>query len=170
MLSQEGLVTIKPRSGYFVTHITLKQLRDLLELREILEGAAIERAASRITEDQLQELEQVHAGYTGNDGESYERYMEENRRFHCLIARASGNRELVDAVGRLHDRLIRFMVMSYMGETLETRHEKLVEVLRSRDAAAARQAMLDEVNETRDAILERVIEEEGAFWRLGIRS
>jgi DNA-binding GntR family transcriptional regulator len=62
------------------------------------------------------------------------------------------------------------MVMSYMGETLETRHEKLVEVLRSRDAAAARQAMLDEVNETRDAILERVIEEEGAFWRLGIRS
>ena len=25
MLSQEGLVTIKPRSGYFVTHVTLKQ-------------------------------------------------------------------------------------------------------------------------------------------------
>jgi len=49
MLSQEGLVTIKPRSGYFVTRITLKQLRDLLELRGILEVAAVERAAARIT-------------------------------------------------------------------------------------------------------------------------
>ena len=37
MLAQEGLVTIKPRSGYFVTRITLKQLQDMLELRKILE-------------------------------------------------------------------------------------------------------------------------------------
>jgi DNA-binding GntR family transcriptional regulator len=169
MLSQEGLVSIKPRSGYFVTHITLKQLRDLLDMREILEVASIERAAGRITEEQLRELEQVHAGYTGNDDESYERYMEENRRFHCLIAQASGNRELTDALGRLHDRLVRFMVLSHMGETLETRHAQLVKVLRTRDALAARQAMLDEVNETREAILERVIEEEGAYWRLGAR-
>ena len=170
MLSQEGLVSIKPRSGYFVTHITLKQLRDLLDLREILEVASIERAAGRITEEQLRELEKVHAGYTGNDDKSYERYMEENRRFHCLIAQASGNRELTDTLGRLHDRLVRFMVLSHMGETLETRHTKLIRALRTRDALAARQAMLDEINETREAILERVIEEEGAYWRLGARS
>ena len=43
MLSQEGLVTIRPRSGYYVTHVTLKKLRDMLELREILEEAAIKR-------------------------------------------------------------------------------------------------------------------------------
>jgi DNA-binding GntR family transcriptional regulator len=170
MLSQEGLVSIKPRSGYFVTHITLKQLRDLLDLREILELASVERAVSRITEQQLMELEQIHAGYTGNDDVSYVRYMEENRRFHCLIAQASGNRELTDALGRLHDRLVRFMVLSHMGETLEARHAKLVSVLRTRNALAARQAMLDEVRETRDAILEGVIEEEGAYWRLGDRS
>lgn len=170
MLSQEGLVSIKPRSGYFVTHITLKQLRDLLDLREILEVASIERAATRITEEQLVELEQVHAGYTGNDDESYERYMEENRRFHCLIAQASGNRELADAIGRLHDRLVRFMVLSHMGETLQARHGKITEILHTRDVLSARQAMLDEVSETRDAILERVIEEDGAYWRLGDRS
>ena len=121
-------------------------------------------------EEQLEELEQVHTGYTGNDDESYERYMEENRRFHCLIAQASGNRELADALGLLHDRLVRFMVLSHMGETLESRHLKLIKVLHSRDVLAARQAMLDEVNETREAILECVIEEEGAFWRLGARS
>jgi len=167
MLSHEGLVTIKPRSGYFVTHITLKQLSDMLELREILEVASAERAAIQITSEQLEQLEYVHAGYTGEDDESYERYMDENRRFHYLIAQASGNQELVEALGHLHDRLVRFMVMCRVGETLEPRHALVIEALRTRDVVAARQAMLDEVNETRETVLERVIQEEGAFWRLG---
>src|SRR5512135_2999893 len=51
MLSQEGLVTIKPRSGYYVSRTTLKELRELFELREILELAAVERAAKRITDE-----------------------------------------------------------------------------------------------------------------------
>ena len=170
MLNQEGLVTIKPRSGYFVTHVTLKQLRDMLELREILEVASIERAAVLITEEQLGQLEHVHADYAGEDDESYERYMAENRHFHYLIAEASGNHELAQTLGRLHDRLIRFMVLCRVGETLERRHALVIEALRTRDAAAARQAMLNEVNETRETILERVIEEEGAFWHLGNRA
>jgi DNA-binding GntR family transcriptional regulator len=170
MLSQEGLVTIKPRSGYFVTHVTLKQLRDMLELREILELASAERAAARITEQQLKELERVHAGYTGDDDESYDRYMEENRHFHYLIAQASGNQELAGTLGRLHDRLVRFMVLCRFGHELEDRHAPLIEALRSGDATAARQAMLEEIDETREAILESVIQEDGAFWRLGSHS
>ena len=53
MLGQEGLVSIKPRSGYFITSVTLKELRDMLELREILEVASIERAALRIAAYEL---------------------------------------------------------------------------------------------------------------------
>jgi DNA-binding GntR family transcriptional regulator len=169
MLSQEGLVTIKPRSGYFVTHVTLKQLRDMLELREILEIASIERAAVRITDEQLEQLEHVHAGYTDEDDESYERYMEENRRFHCLIAEASGNHELAETLGHFHDRLILFMVLCRVGETLERRHALVVEALRAHDVAIARQAMRNEINETRGTVLERLIKEEGAFWHLGNR-
>jgi DNA-binding GntR family transcriptional regulator len=167
MLGQEDLVTIKPRSGYFVTHVTLKQLRDLLELRKILETAAIERAAVHITDEQLEQLQHLHVGYTGDDDESYDRYTDENRQFHYLIAQASGNQELADMLGHLHDRMARFMVLCRVGKTLETRHARLIEALRTRDVEVARQAMLDEVNETRETILEHVIQEDGAFWRLG---
>jgi DNA-binding GntR family transcriptional regulator len=167
MLAQEGLVTVKPRSGYFVTQITLKQLGDLLDLREILEVAAVERAASRITTEQLAELARVHEGYTGDDDASYDRYTEENRRFHCLIAEASGNEALADAVGRLHDRLARFMVLRHAGKTMEESHQRIVEALRYGDAGAARQAMRDEVNDSRQTVLARVIEAEGANWHLG---
>jgi DNA-binding GntR family transcriptional regulator len=170
MLGQEGLVTIKPRSGYFVTRITLKQLRDMLELREILELAAIERATTRISEEQLQELEQVHAGYTGDDDQSSERYASENKRFHYLIARASGNQELADILNRLHDRLARYMVLVSTSEMLEHGHARLIEALRSGEPAKARQVMLDELNQTRETTMERVIQEQGDYWRLGVQS
>jgi len=166
MLSQEGLITIRPRSGYFVTRLTLKQLRDLLELREILEVASVERAAERITDEQIDRLEHIHAGYTGDDDESYERYTDENRAFHTLIAEASGNRELAELLGHVHDRLARFMVIRHAGATMHLTHARIVEALRAHDPQAARQAMLDEITETRERILERVIREEGASWQL----
>jgi DNA-binding GntR family transcriptional regulator len=166
MLNQESLVTIRPRSGYFVTSLTLKQLSDLLEMREILEVAAIERAITRITDEQIEQLEHVHAGYSGEDDESSDRYASENRRFHNLVAEASGNQELAESVGRLHDRLARFIVLIAAGETQEGKHARIIEALRSRDVAVARQAMLDEVIESREIIMERLIQEEGAFWHL----
>jgi len=167
MLTQEGLVTSKPHAGFFVTQVTLKQLRDMLELCEILEVAAVERAATRITAEQLTELERVHAGYTGDDDESYVRYITENRRFHYLVARASGNQELANAVGRLHDRLLRFLVMVHTGDAIERIHMRLVEALRSHDVQLCRQTILDEINETRESTLEAVIQEGGASWYLG---
>jgi DNA-binding GntR family transcriptional regulator len=170
MLTQEGLVTSKPHAGFYVAQVTLKQLRDMLELREILEVAAVERAAGRITEKQLEELERVHAGYVGDDDMSRERYITENRRFHYLIARASGNEELAEALRRLHDRLARFFVFVHTGEEMEKRHRRLIEALRSHEVAAARRSILDEVKETRQITLEHVIQEDGTAWYVGART
>jgi len=166
MLSQEGLITIKPRSGYFVSKITLKQLRDMLDLREILELAAVTRAAPRITDEQLAELAEVNEGYTGEGDESYIRYMNENKLFHCKIAEISGNHELAEMVGNLHDRLLRFFVIPRIGDAQVRRHARTIDGLRTRDPKIAREAMFTEINQTRVAILERIIDEEGEFWHL----
>ena len=167
MLGQEGLVTIKPRSGYFITRVTLKELRDLLDLREILEVAAVERAAEAIRQDQLEALKTVHAGYSGDDDQAYTRYTDENRRFHYLLAQASGNQALALALRGLHDRLARFMVMRHAGRSLETIHARLIARLEARDAAGAREAILEEVRESRRAILDRILQEEAANWHVG---
>jgi DNA-binding GntR family transcriptional regulator len=164
MLSQEGLVNIKPRSGYFVSHTTLKQLRDLLELRRVLEIAAVEGAAGRAPDEQIAELGRVHAGYTGDDDEAYDRYTDENRRFHYLLARASGNNELAETVGRLHDRLARFMVLRHAGKTMQLSHQKIIDALKVRNGEAARQALLDDIDDTYDLIMDKVIQEESEAW------
>jgi DNA-binding GntR family transcriptional regulator len=166
MLSHEGLVDIKPRSGYFVKSITLKQLRDLLDVRRLLELTAIERAALRATEEQIEEMSHVHAGYTGDDDESYDRYTDENRRFHYLLAKASGNNELAEMVGSLHDRLARFMVMRRAGKTMEVTHSRIIEALKAQDVETARQALLDDIDRAHEAILDSVMEGGDSSWQL----
>jgi GntR family transcriptional regulator, rspAB operon transcriptional repressor len=166
MLSQEGLVTIRPRSGYFVARMTLKQLRDMLDLRKILEMAAIERAALRATPEQVAELRVVHAGYTGDDDESYDRYTDENRRFHYLTALGSGNLELAEMIGHLHDRLARFMVLRHAGKSQEVTHSRIASALETHDVESARQAMLDDIDTSRDAILDGVLDEVSASWHV----
>lgn len=168
MLSHEGLVTIRPRSGYFVTNITLKQLRDMLDLRKVLEIAAVERAAQRITPEQISQLRGVHAGYTGDDDESYDRYTDENRRFHFLVAQAAGNQELAEMIGHLHDRLARFMVLRHAGKSQEVTHARIVDALEAGDTVTARQALLDDIDTTRDAILDGVLDEVAEIWHLNL--
>lgn len=166
MLAQEDLVTSVPHSGYFVTQVTFKELTDLLELREILEVAAVTRAAVQITDQQLSELEQVHAKQIDGQSGSYERAVIENRQLHYLIALASGNRELAEALGRVHDRLARFFVFVHSPTEVENRHSKLLKALRVHDQNLAVQTMLDEINETREITLTKVIENQGNRWIL----
>ncbi len=166
MLRQDGLVTIKPRSGYFVTRTTLKQLRDLLELRHVLEVAAVERAALHVTPEQLAEFRSIHAGYTGDDDLSYDRYTEENRRFHYLLAQASGNNELTQLMGRLHDRLARFMVMRHGGKHQAETHRRIIDALESHNVEAAREAILDDIERSHDSIIDKVLREEEQTWHV----
>jgi DNA-binding GntR family transcriptional regulator len=164
MLAQEGLVTIRPRSGYFVTRMTLKALTDLLDLREILEVAGIARAAGNISDRQLAALEDLHSAYSGDDPDSYDRYTDENRRFHVLLAEASGNHALAEAVGQLLDRLARFMVLRRGGKIQRDAHQRLIGALRRQDAADARRILVDELRQSRRKILDRVMADEAERW------
>ncbi len=167
MLNQEGLISIKPRSGYFVAQITLKELRDMLDLREILEVAGIERAAKNITAEQVKGLKTLHAGYTGDDEASYTRYTDENRNFHCQVAGASGNDELVRTLSRLLDRLARFMVIRHAGKEMNQSHDALIRCLEAHDGDRAKKVLMKELTVTKYAILDRIMQEEAAFWHLG---
>jgi len=166
MLSQEGLLTIKPRSGYYVTRVTLKELTDMLDLRAILELAAVELAAANISPSEIARLEKVHAGYTTDTDEAYWRYTEENRNFHFLVAWASRNQELARQVGHLHDRLARFMIMVHSGSKMSTIHQRLIARLKSHDVRGAREALLKELATSRDAILDHIIQTEADTWHL----
>jgi len=168
MLSHEDLVTIKPRSGYYVTLVSLKELTDMLELRQILELAAVERAAQNISDDQIALLETLHAGYTNDDDETYLRYTEENQNFHYLVAKASGNLELAQQIKHLHDRLARFVVIVRSGRHMIDVHGRLIERLKTHDPVGAKKTLQEELDEAKTAIMDKIMQEEATSWHLGM--
>ncbi|RLC20371.1 MAG: hypothetical protein DRH93_13790 [Deltaproteobacteria bacterium] len=168
MLGHEDLVTIKPRSGYYVTLVSLKELTDMLELRQILELAAVERAAQNISDDQIALLETLHAGYTNDDDETYLRYTEENQNFHYLVAKASGNLELAQQIKHLHDRLARFVVIVRSGRHMIDVHGRLIERLKTHDPVGAKKTLQEELDEAKTAIMDKIMQEEATSWHLGM--
>ena len=58
-LELEGLVTIIPNKGAYVTGITQKDVYDIYKIRSMLEGMCARWATEHITERQIEELEEV---------------------------------------------------------------------------------------------------------------
>src|SRR4029078_7031121 len=57
-LEQEGQVTYLPRRGYFVTELDLADVREIYELRALLEERAARRALPHLDEDAIGRIEQ----------------------------------------------------------------------------------------------------------------
>jgi DNA-binding transcriptional MocR family regulator len=71
-LEQEGFVRAIPRFGYRITPVTVKDVEDLYDLRQVLETGTLRLAIERASEAQVAEIERL-AGfrYTFGDPDSY---------------------------------------------------------------------------------------------------
>lgn len=113
-LRTEGFVEQIPRMGTFVKVPSHDDLMEMHELRRLLESHAAGRAASRITEanlDRLHELckEMLEVARIARDSgqhaltpEITERGVLADVEFHLIILRAAGNQRVVKIVGDLH--------------------------------------------------------------------
>ncbi|MFH1929421.1 MAG: GntR family transcriptional regulator [Chloroflexota bacterium] len=160
-LQKEELVEIIPRVGYFISQLTVKDIRDIFELRLIVEAASAEMAARNILDEELRDLENMHASYVSGDIDGYWQYLQANREFHCRVALATRNKWLAEVVGRLLDQMQRLLFLRLdlrnSADEMVEEHRQLVAALRKRDAALARKVMVDAIENARQAVLEAII-------------
>ncbi len=158
-LRSDGLVRTFPRWGYQVVPITFGDMGELFDLRTILEAAAAELASQRISDAQLDQLQLLaDVVYDRSEQPSLERFIRANRDFHAAIGKASGNERLHQLIIRQIDELERFFYLGARlrdvnGETLDD-HHAIVDVLRSRDPAAAKEIMIRHNTITRQGLFE----------------
>ena len=97
-LELEGLVTIVPNKGAYVTGISQKDIWDIYQMRKYLEGMCARWAAEHITEDQLEELEETillsEFQMKKENGYNKEQVTGLDGRFHTILYEASGSRML----------------------------------------------------------------------------
>jgi DNA-binding GntR family transcriptional regulator len=148
-LEGRKLLERTPNIGVRVAALSLADLKEILEVREALEGMACALAATNMSDAEIDALEAMLAGHDQQaavrEGKGY--YQEsEDHDFHFRIVTGSGNQRLIAML--LGDLYYLLRVYRYRSSTKPGRaqgalaeHHAIVAALRSRDPDAAEKAM-----------------------------
>ncbi|MEW6356522.1 MAG: GntR family transcriptional regulator [Planctomycetota bacterium] len=145
-LSRDGLVEIIRNKGAFVSRLDPRDMHELFEMREALEGFAARLAAQRIEEGKLAKLDDIFRLLKKRrQGVDAKKLSEAGQDLHAAIQAASGNRRLIQALDgiQLHSRrAFRFsMTIPQRMEISFKEHLPIVSALKRRDPDAAEAAM-----------------------------
>jgi DNA-binding GntR family transcriptional regulator len=144
-LEQEGLAMRYPNRGAIVTKLSMKDVLEIWQIREILEPAACRLAAARVDDRALDRIEKVLLELkqrpVGADG--YEAFLRADLELHGMVLEASGNGTLRQVVDLLNERIIQVRVVTSPPRFQRSvdEHLAIVGALRTRDAGAAADAM-----------------------------
>ncbi len=142
-LEKEGLVSIELRRGAYASDISIKDMVDVLEVRQDLEGMAAALASVRITEEEKENLEKIVQDYTDAvEAGKISEIIKHDEAFHKYIVSISGNKTLVQMVSQVQDLALRFRYIYYddfsrfKNQPLE--HHRIVDAIFAADADLAR--------------------------------
>lgn len=158
-LASEGLARVEPRRGAVVAQITLDDLHEIYEVREVLEGLACRLAALAMDDAARKQLDEVIAEHrdavTAGD---VARHMVADQRFHKVVRSVAGNRRLAESLDRLQGEIRVAMntthrVAGGMHQAL-AEHEEIAEALRRADPEAAEEAARRHIRRLRQGLKE----------------
>jgi len=141
-LELEGLVTLIPNKGAFVTGITSKDIHDIYTIRSYLEGLCAKWACEHITDAQIEDLEEIlylsdfHARRS-----HFNQLVELDNKFHEMIYNACGSKILKHVLSDFHQYVerVRKITLSMPSRALKSNkeHADIVEAIKKRDGQLA---------------------------------
>jgi DNA-binding GntR family transcriptional regulator len=141
-LARGGLIEPMRNRGFRVLAPTLQELRDLFDLREVLETHALRVIVRDTSRRELVGLDALaEAVRRAVEEENVRAYLEADRRFHQALTEAAGNALLTETVMGLRDRMRLYGIASRAGYERQTasveEHGRLLQLVRSGAAEKA---------------------------------
>lgn len=157
VLASEGLVTLKPRRGCYVTEISDRDLDEIFSVLALLEGQCAGVTAQAATERELDDLVQIHRRLEdASEGGNIDGYFESNQAFHARVQEIADNRWLqhciedlrkVVKLSRHHSLFSEGRLEQSLGE-----HRLILDALLARDAVLAEERMREHIRGGRAAL------------------
>jgi DNA-binding GntR family transcriptional regulator len=145
-LEGEYLVRRTEGARSFVADWSADDVAEMFALRAILEGHAAARAATRILEADLAQLEALNEEVRlAIDADDTEQFLRANRQFHHIVLAAAQSPRLASMLGALVEQpVVRRTALRYgSGEFRRSHaeHASLLEAFRARDSEWAKSTM-----------------------------
>lgn len=159
LLEMEGWVKSIPRKGTFVSEITTGDVEEVIQIRKALEVLVIELLIPKITERDIEQLNEIYVKQLGLVKDSGQ-FISVDKDFHIYLAELSGNNRLVNLISTISDQ-IRWFGVSALNlpnrkeQTLKE-HAWIIECLKNKETEKAKEAVLEHIEHTRLAVLSSV--------------
>jgi DNA-binding GntR family transcriptional regulator len=157
VLAAEGLVTLKPRRGCYVTEISEQDLDDIFPLMALLEGRCAFEATAKMRPAEFKQLEAIHAELERHArSEAIDKFFEANQEFHLRVQQFAGNRWLLHVIQDLRKvlKLTRLHSLTIEGRLQQSllEHRAIMEAIKSGDPKRAERAMHDHLTAGRKVL------------------
>jgi len=156
-LVSEGLLTVRPRRGYYVTPVTAEALAEGYEVRLALELHAAERTVGLLGASQLRTLRSLLEATA--EAISHEQWDAANAAFHEYQIDLAGNMLLSRFYRELSVNLMMQVIRGGRVEghaNLVTEHRRIVEALEAGDLDRARYSIRDHIETGKRIALEAI--------------
>ncbi len=149
-LALENLVTVFPRRGTFASEINITDLAHISDVRIQLEGHAAHRAAERITEAQLREMDILLDRLSGSRGsDDRAELMALDARVHRFIYRCADNPFMEETLGRYLNLSLRiwYLVIDRLPHlfTRVHEHDEMLRAIAAGEAPRAREILAEHI-------------------------
>lgn len=144
-LELEGLVTIIPNKGAYVTGISQKDVHDIYKIRSMLEGLCARWATENISDEQIEKLEEIvllSEFHLRKKGEGKAAQVSElDGRFHKVLYEASDSRILEHVLSDFHKYVKMARTLSVgakdRAEKSIEEHRGILDAIKQKDADRA---------------------------------
>lgn len=169
LLAARGLVTVLPKKGYMVRTMDFRDVREIMDLRMLLEPHAVEAAARSCAHAVVGDLRECLDAQSRLRNQPLEA-MAQAQKFHLALARAGGNDRVLDVLSQVLDETARAhhvlpALQSYMSTTEEqAAHEAIFGAVEAGDPTAAGALMRDHLRSINVEMRSAAMGTEGNIW------
>jgi DNA-binding GntR family transcriptional regulator len=161
-LEIEGLIRIEARRGAFVREFTAKEISDLFNLRVVLELHSISTAdiTPKLLQNLRDSIERTELILKKGDRMAH---LEEDLRFHRLIAEATRNEELCSVFENIQQKslLCRYKSYELSATSSPLAHKRIYKTLAALDRGKAQAAMEDHITYVKNRLLDALDKKPG---------
>jgi DNA-binding GntR family transcriptional regulator len=155
-LVSEGLVTATTNEGFACRPLDPKEIFDLYELRAVIESHGARLATERASNAEIAKLEVLLEAATPED--QHAELVERDVQFHEMIAKLSGNHELLHSLQTINTRVyfIRWIDRVNRQQETDTAHLNIFNAMMAGDGDLASKLMYNHIYRRMEHIIDVV--------------
>lgn len=163
-LEGEGLVTQTAHKGYTVTPLSIEDIRELFDLRALIEVDLLNRSIPKLADSDLSAARRVLETFDEllRRGSQEQKWGKLNWELHAALCRPADRPRTMRMLQNLHrnaDRYLRrqLQLTDRTSDRARAEHNKLVTLCEARDAVEATRLLKEHILAARDDLIESLV-------------